>query len=393
MNLKSILAALLTVSAVSCTEKALAEVKVGAECVDTYVPMLKGKKIALFSNHTGIVSDGRHTLDLLTENGLNVVKIFSPEHGFRGTADAGEVVSSSVDEETGITIVSLYGSHFDYADSLNFADVDAIITDIQDVGLRYYTYYVTMTKLMESAARFDKEFYVFDRPNPNGMYVDGPILDMQYRSGVGRLPIPTVHGLTLGELAIMENEEGWLDDSLKVKSLNVIKCENYDHQTRYELPVAPSPNLKTMHSVYLYPSICYFEATPVSLGRGTESPFEMYGHPEYNDTTCFSFTPESVPGAKNPPQLGNKCYGKDLRGIDDEEIIAKGVDLTYFIDAYQHVENHEKFFYNSFERLMGRGDIRGMIESGMTAEQIKATWAQDVEDFKVLRRKYLLYAE
>ena len=369
-------------------------VTVGAARTGEYVDGLKGKKVALFSNQTGVVG-GEHVLDLLLREGVDVVTIFSPEHGFRGEADAGESVSSSVDEKTGVRISSLYGSGFDYRDSANFEGIDVIVSDIQDVGLRFYTYYVTMIKLMESAARFDKEFVVLDRPNPNGMYVDGPILDMNYRSGVGRLPIPVVHGLTLGELALMANGEGWLDDSLKVKSLKVVTCEGYTHQTRYELPVAPSPNLKSMHAIYLYPSMCYFEATPVSLGRGTDSPFEIYGHPEYKaeGEGLFTFTPVSMPGAKEPPQMDKLCYGRDLRGVPDDEIIAKGLDLSYLIDAYSHIENHEGFFRDFFELLIGRGDIRGMIEEGRSAEEIKATWADDVEDFKVLRRKYLLYEE
>jgi uncharacterized protein YbbC (DUF1343 family) len=369
-------------------------VTVGAARTGEYVDGLKGKKVALFSNQTGVVG-GEHVLDLLLREGVDVVTIFSPEHGFRGEADAGESVSSSVDEKTGVRISSLYGSGFDYRDSTNFEGIDVIVSDIQDVGLRFYTYYVTMIKLMESAARFDKEFVVLDRPNPNGMYVDGPILDMNYRSGVGRLPIPVVHGLTLGELALMANGEGWLEDGLKVKDLKVVTCDGYTHQTRYELPVAPSPNLKSMHAIYLYPSMCYFEATPVSLGRGTDSPFEIYGHPEYKaeGEDLFTFTPVSMPGAKEPPQMDKLCYGRDLRGVPDDEIIAKGLDLSYLIDAYSHIENHEGFFRDFFELLIGRGDIRGMIEEGRSAEEIKATWADDVEDFKVLRRKYLLYEE
>lgn len=391
----SIIAAGLALLCTGCTH-APETVKVGAEKTSEYVPTLEGKKVALFSNHTGIVGDGRHTLDLMLENGVDVVRIFSPEHGFRGDADAGEKVSSSCDEATGIAISSLYGSGFDYKDAANFEDIDVIVSDIQDVGLRFYTYYVTMIRLMESAARFDKEFVVLDRPNPNGMYVDGPILDMSLRSGVGRLPIPVVHGLTLAEIATMANGEGWLDDSLKVKDLRVVTCDGYTHQTRYELPVAPSPNLKSMHAIYLYPSMCYFEATPVSLGRGTEAPFEIYGHPGFRDEeadSLFSFTPVSMPGAKTPPQMDNLCMGRDLRGLPDEQIISEGINLEYLIDAYNHIEDHEGFFRSFFELLIGRRDIRAMVESGVPASEIKATWAQDVEYFKEFRRKYLLYAE
>lgn len=366
------------------------EVIVGAACTDEYVSLLKGKKIALLSNHTGMVGD-KHTLDIMLEEGLNVTTIFSPEHGFRGTADAGEKVGSSVDPVTGIPIASLYDGKTRMPSQKVMDNIDIIVTDIQDVGLRFYTYYCTMTDLMNAAIVYKKDFMVLDRPNPNGMYVDGPILDMKYESGVGRLPIPVVHGLTLGEIALMANGEGWLKDGKKV-NLKVIKCRNYTHATRYNLPVPPSPNLKTMHAIYLYPSTCYFEATPVSLGRGTDYPFEIYGHPDMAGYS-FSFVPQSVKGAKNPPQLGNLCHGRDLRGISDEKIIEAGLNLEYVIDAYNHLGLGEKFFTSFFEKLIGRGDIRQMIMDGKSAAEIKATWADDVERFKVQRKPYLLYNE
>lgn len=364
------------------------EVIVGAACTDEYVSLLKGKKIALLSNHTGMVGD-KHTLDIMLEAGLNVTTIFSPEHGFRGKADAGEKVGSSVDPVTGIPIASLYDGKTRMPSKKVMDNIDIIVTDIQDVGLRFYTYYCTMTDLMNAAIVYKKDFMVLDRPNPNGMYVDGPILDMKYESGVGRLPIPVVHGLTLGEIALMANGEGWLKDGKKV-NLKVIKCRNYTHATRYVLPIAPSPNLKTMHAIYLYPSTCYFEATPVSLGRGTDSPFEVYGHPDMAGYS-FSFVPQSVEGAKNPPQLGNLCHGRDLRGISDEKIIEAGLNLEYVIDAYNHLGLGEKFFTSFFEKLIGRGDIRQMIMDGKSAAEIKATWADDVERFKLQRKPYLLY--
>ena len=223
------------------------------------------------------------------------------------------------------------------------------------------------------------------------MYVDGPILDMKYSSGVGRLPIPVVHGMTLGEIALMANGEGWLANGGQVP-LTVIPVKNYTHQTRYELPVAPSPNLKSMKAIYLYPSMCYFEATPVSLGRGTDRPFEMYGHPAMKKGG-YSFTPRSMPGAKEPPQLGKLCYGVDLGNLDNEEIIDRGIDLSYLIDAYNQVGIGDKFFRSFFELLIGRGDIRKMIEEGRSADEIKATWGADVENFKKQRRPYLLYEE
>lgn len=369
---------------------ASAAVVVGAASTDEYVPLLKGKKIALLSNHTGMVGN-EHVLDIMLAEGVNVTTIFSPEHGFRGTADAGEHVSSSVDEKTGIPIASLYDGKSRTPKKEVMDNIDIIVTDIQDVGLRYYTYYCTMVDLMNAAIAYGKEFMVLDRPNPNGMYVDGPILDMKYESGVGRLPITVVHGMTLGEIANMANGEGWLKDGKKVK-LTVIKCKNYTHQTRYELPIAPSPNLPNMHSIYLYPSTCYFEATPVSLGRGTDKPFQVYGHPDMKGYS-FSFTPRSIDGAKNPPQLDKLCHGVDLTGIPDEEVIARGINLEYLIDAYNNLGIGDEFFTSFFEKLIGNGEIRKMIEEGKSADEIKATWKDDVEKFKKQRKPYLLYAE
>lgn len=366
------------------------EVITGAARTDLYLPALKDKRVALYSNHTGMVGD-KHTLDIMLENGVDVVAIFSPEHGFRGTADAGEHVSSSVDPVTGIPIASLYdGNRRGPAPEL-MDSIDIIVTDIQDVGLRYYTYYCTMLDLMNAAKEYGKEFMVLDRPNPNGMTVDGPILDMTYASGVGRLPIPIVYGLTLGELARMINGEGWLKDGGKVE-LSVIPCDNYTHSTRYELPVAPSPNLREMKAIYLYPSTCYFEGTPVSLGRGTDMPFLVYGHPDMKNRD-FEFTPVSTPGAKNPPLKDQLCYGVDLRKVSDEDAIAQGVNLAYVIDAYRDVDMGDEFFTSFFEKLVGRGDIRKMIEEGKSADEIKATWADDVASFKEQRRPYLLYEE
>ena len=367
---------------------ASAQIRVGAEMTDEYIPLLKGKKVALLSNHTGMVGN-EHTLDVMLKKGVNVTTIFSPEHGFRGKADAGEHVSSGVDSKTGIPIASLYDGKTRSPKKSVMDNIDIIVVDIQDVGLRFYTYYCTMVDLMNAAAKFGKSFMVLDRPNPNGMYVDGPILDMKYESGVGRLPIPVVHGLTMGEIAEMTNGEGWLKGGKKVP-LTVIKCRNYTHQSRYELPIAPSPNLPNMKSIYLYPSTCYFEATPVSLGRGTDKPFQIYGHPNMKGYS-FSFTPRSVDGAKNPPQLNRLCYGVDLTNLSDEEIIAKGINLEYVIDAYNNLNMDDYFFRSFFEKLIGDGNIRKMIKAGKSADEIKATWADDVEKFKKQRKPYLLY--
>lgn len=386
----TLIALLMPASRCAAAPQEAGEVKVGAALLDKYIPLLKGKRVALLSNHTGMV-DSLHTLDLMLANGVNVTTIFSPEHGFRGNADAGEHVGSSVDAKTGVPIASLYDGKKRGPSPEVMENIDIIVTDIQDVGLRFYTYYCTMLELMNAAAASGKEFMVLDRPNPNGMSVDGPILDMKYSSGVGRLPIPVLHGLTLGEIALMANGEGWLKDGRKV-DLTVIPCEGYTHSTRYRLPIPPSPNLPDMKSVYLYPSTCFFEATPVSLGRGTDMPFTVYGHPDMKGYD-FSFTPRSRSGAKNPPQLDQQCYGRDLRGISDEEAIAQGVNLEYVIDAYRNLGMGDKFFRPFFELLIGRGDIRTMIEEGKSADEIKATWADDVKRFREQRRPYLLYAE
>lgn len=373
---------------------AAAEVTVGAARTGEYVPGLRGKRVALFSNHTGMVGD-RHTLDIMLENGLDVVTLFSPEHGFRGTADAGEHVASGVDSKTGVRVVSLYGPGRAKAMAEAMKDIDVVVVDIQDVGLRYYTYYCTMLELMNEAARTGRRVLVLDRPNPNGMTVDGPVLDMKYESGVGRLPIPVCHGMTMGELARMIVGEGWLKDGRKV-ALDVVPCKGYTHSSRYRLPVPPSPNLPNMTAIYLYPSICFFEATPASLGRGTDFPFQVYGHPDMRGYK-FEFKPQSRPGAKNPPLLGRLCHGVDLRGITDDEAIAQGVNLEYIIDAYRNLNAStgigDKFFTSFFEKLIGRGDIRTMIEQGLSAEEIKATWADDVARFRQQRRPYLLYDE
>lgn len=367
-----------------------AAVVTGAEQTNAYLKLLKGKRVALFSNQSGVVGD-KLTLDVLLENHVNVVEIFSPEHGFRGKADAGEKVSSSVDSKTGVHVFSLYGAPKDAPDKEEMAKFDILVTDIQDVGLRFYTYYITMMRLMDRCAEYGKRMVILDRPNPNGFYVDGPLLDMKYASGVGALPIPVVHGMTLGELARMINGERWLKSG-KTCKLTIIPCKNYTHQTRYDLPVAPSPNLPNMKSVYLYPSLSYFEATPVSLGRGTDKPFQIFGHPDMK-TYDFHFTPESRPGAKNPPQMGKTCYGKDLSQLIDSDIWARKIDLSYLIEAYKAVNKGDSFFSSFFEKLIGVGYVRKMIEQGKNAAEISRMWQGDVEKFKKQRRKYLLYKE
>lgn len=389
--MKKLIALLLLLGTLSTTcWCSTSHVVTGAEQTHLYFPLLKGKKIILFSNHTGMVGN-QHLLDIMVNYRMKVIGVISPEHGFRGTADAGEHVTNSVDAQTGVPIYSLYNGKEGKASLQVLKNADILVVDIQDVGLRFYTYYISMLKLMDACAEVKTPVLVLDRPNPNGFYVDGPILDMKYKSGVGALPIPIVHGMTLGELARMINGEGWLSNHRQCK-LTVIPCKNYTHQTRYELPIPPSPNLPNMQAVYLYPSTCFFEGTNVSLGRGTSKPFQQYGHPDMTGYG-YSFTPQSVAGAKNPPQLGKTCHGVDLSNEDTALIQQRGIDLSYVINAYRNLNIGSKFFTPFFEKLTGVGYIREMIMSGCDADTIKAKWQKDVEQFKQQRRPYLLYQE
>jgi uncharacterized protein YbbC (DUF1343 family) len=371
------------------------EVITGAERMEEYLEGLKNKKVALLTNQTGVVrnSEGKlvHLLDTLLSHKIDIVKVFSPEHGFRGNVEAGGVVKNSIDSKTGLPIVSLYGKNKKPTRE-QMQDFQILLFDLQDVGLRYYTYLTTMVKMMEACATHNVHMIILDRPNPNGHYVDGPILDMKYRSAVGYLPVPVVHGMTLGEIAHMVNGEGWLPDSAQC-NITVVTCENYTHQTLYQLPTAPSPNLPNMRSIYLYPAMCYFEATPVSLGRGTDYPFQCYGHPNMLGYD-YSFTPTSRFGAKTPPQQDLKCWGVDLSVEPSlDTIFSRGVDLTYLIDAYNNLHLGDHFFRPFFEKLIGVDWVRKMIKSGKTADEIRVMWKDDVAKFRQKRAKYLLYAE
>lgn len=365
--------------------------RLGCEREELYMPLLHGQRVALFSNQTGVDSRGVHTLDRLIRKGVNVVTLFSPEHGFRGTADAGEHVSSSVDKPTGIPIRSLYDGGKEGPSDSVMHSFDILIVDIQDVGLRFYTYYISMLRLMNRCGQTGKQVMIFDRPNPTGHYVDGPILEDSLYSGVGALPIPIVHGLTLGELANMAQGEGWVKHTCQ---LTVIPCEGYTHQTLYSLPVAPSPNLPDMRSIYLYASICPFEGTTLSLGRGTNHPFQMYGHPLLKGYS-FTFTPQSMPGAKQPPLLGQKCYGVNLSTIPLSELEQwDRIHLEYVIDAYRNLSDENTFFGSRahfFDLLMGTKRIREMIVSGASEREIRKTWHKDVKRFLRLRKPYLIY--
>lgn len=388
-----IAALLVAITARAATRVSNNGVTVGADRPHLYLHLLQGKRVALYSNHTGLLDDGRHTLDMLVDSGIDVRYIFSPEHGFRGDADNGAHVSTSRDTRTGLPILSLFGRARTH--SLQYVDsVDVIVTDIQDVGLRFYTYYITMIDLMDRAIPADRQFIILDRPNPlSAMGVDGPTLDMVHRSGVGRLPIPVLHGMTLGELARMASASGWLAGGAP-SHLTVIPCHGYTHATRYQLPVPPSPNLPDMHSVYLYPSTCLFEGTPLSLGRGTPWPFRVYGHPDMHTDPRhdFTFTPRSRPGATKPPLLGRLCHGVDLRHIPADTLIARGFDPTYIIDAYRRMGRPATGFFTSFFTLLaGTDTLRAMIEDGLTPDAIRATWAADCDTFARLANPHLLY--
>lgn len=373
-----------------------AQVKVGMTDTAAYYPLLRGQRVAVLANQTSVAelpgapgadAAGRvHLVDLLHGSGFDVAAIFSPEHGFRGTADAGEHVKSSVDARTGIPIRSLYDGNTKRPSDEAMRSFDVLVVDMQDVGLRFYTYYISMLRMMDACADFRKQVVVLDRPNPNGHIVDGPVLDMNYKSGVGAIPVPVLHGLTMGEIARMAVGEGWA----RRCGLTVVKCRNYTHATEYVLPVAPSPNLPTQRSVYLYAALCPFEGTVVSLGRGTSAPFEVYGHPAMIGRT-FSFTPRPTAGAKHPPLEGQLCHGVDLSGMPLDEAREVGFSLKYVIDAYADLRLGDKFFTPMFEKLVGVGWVRGMILSGASDAEIRARWAGEVERYRERRAKYLLY--
>lgn len=393
----------------------------GDEQFSRYVPGLEGKRVAIFSNQSGVVGDkvlkgknfdlsgqktfGPHLADVMLKKKVNVTVIFSPEHGFRGNADAGAKVGNSIDAKTGVPIVSLYGAKNQPSEE-DMSLFDVLLVDIQDVGLRYYTYYITMYRIMDVCARYDKKVIVLDRPNPNGFYVDGPVLDMNYKSGVGYLPIPVVHGMTLGELALMINGEKWLPDGGRC-NLEVVPCRGYTHRDKYSLIMPPSPNLKTMRSVYLYSSLCFFEGTVISLGRGTDHPFEMYGSPDMG-IYSYRFMPKSMPGAVKPDYMGEWCYGIDLTHKSLDDIWREEINLGYVVNAYRIVmaqpgsdaaagtlADGRSFFGSKpfFDKLMGNSWVREMIMKGASAAEMKSMWKDDVEKFKARRKPYLLYAE
>lgn len=376
---------------------AQARIKTGAEQTEKYLPLLNGKRVAIVANQTSII--GKTSLvDSLKTLGINVVKIFGPEHGFRGTASAGAIVADSMDVKTGIREISLYGKK-SKPSKADLADVDLVIFDIQDVGARFYTYINLLAKVMESCAENNRELLILDRPNPNGYCVDGPILDMKLKSGIGMFPIPITHGMTIGELAQMYNGEGWLANRMKCK-ITVIPVANYTHGMEYELPVAPSPNLNTQQAILLYPSVCLFEGTIISQGRGTHFPFTVLGNPDLKGKYKFSFTPISIKGMSETPLHQNKiCYGLDLRKFDTGELRKTGqINLKWLMEMYQAFPNKEKFFdykqsnqMGNFDKLAGVATLREQIIAGKSEKEIRASWEPGLTDFKKMRKKYLLY--
>jgi uncharacterized protein YbbC (DUF1343 family) len=367
------------------------EVRTGAERTEIYIPMLEGKKVAVLANQTSVIGN-THLVDSLLSLGINIVKIFSPEHGFRGDAEAGEEIANCTDDKTGLSVISLYGKKIKPTKE-DMKGIDVVVFDIQTVGVRFFTYTTTMHYMMEACAENNVEFMVLDRPNPNGFYIDGPVLGIKQRSFVGLHPVPIVHGLTNAEYALMINGEGWLKDSIKC-NLNVILCEGYTHRDYYRLPVPPSPNLKDMLSVYLYPTLCLFEGTIISIGRGTGFPFEVYGHPLFKDT-AFSFTPHSIPGnSNNPLYKDRKCYGRDLRNISEDSIVKlKRINLQWVIDACKEVPDSMDFFNSFFNRLAGNISLMSMLKKGWTEEKIRKTWKPGLEEYMKKRKKYLLYPD
>jgi uncharacterized protein YbbC (DUF1343 family) len=368
-------------------------VKVGAERMELYLPSLVGKKVAVCGNQTSKVGHV-HLVDTLLASGVEIVKIFCPEHGFRGEAEAGATISSSVDQKTGIPIISLYGNSKKPA-TAQMSGIDILLFDIQDVGCRFYTYISTLHYVMESTAENGVQLYILDRPNPNGYFMDGPVLNLKYQSFVGMHPVPVVHGMTIAEYAQMINGEKWLKNGVQCK-LQIIPIENWNHTLRYPLPCPPSPNLPTEEAVYLYPSLCFFEGTAISIGRGTALPFQIYGHPAFKDGD-FIFTPQPVKGiAENPPLKGVACRGYNLVDWAHSQLNAENkIHLSFLLNARQQMPQGEPLFTNPdfFDKLAGNSILREQIQNGLSEDSIRNSWLSDLRIFKTKRTKYLLYPD
>jgi uncharacterized protein YbbC (DUF1343 family) len=389
----------------------------GAERLNVYLPLLKGKRVGIFANQTSMVGPS-HLVDTLKKSGINIKVIFGPEHGFRGTADAGEKIGNYTDEKTGIPVVSLYGAKRRPSED-DLRDVDILVFDIQDVGVRFYTFISSLEEFMNAAFEYGKPLMILDRPNPNGFYVDGPVLDPKYKSFVGMQPVPIVYGMTIGEYAMMLAGEKWLSQKANIRHeyyqraensppdtlfhFLVIKCGNYNHKSKYVLPVKPSPNLPEIQSVYWYPSTCYFEGTVISEGRGTEKPFQIFGHPSL-PKNLYRFTPVSRDGAKDPKLQNKVCYGWNLSGTP-ESVLKKTdnrIQLGYLLKAYQLFPDKANFFIPPksgnmdeafFNKLAGNGELMQQIKSGLSEKAIRASWQPGLTEFKKIRKKYLLYED
>jgi uncharacterized protein YbbC (DUF1343 family) len=401
-------------------------VAAGADQMDLYLPLLQGQSVAVFANPTSMVGHS-HLVDTLLKKGIHIQKIFSPEHGFRGDADAGAKVGDQTDPATGIPVISLYGTKTKPS-AADLADVDVMLFDIQDVGVRFYTYIGSLQRYLEAAIENNRPLIILDRPNPNGFYVDGPVLDTKFRSFVGMQPVPVVYGMTIGEYAKMLVGEQWLDPAVigqlnTIHAINqsanridsllatlhkqpvnvhlndfrlvVIPCRNYTHKSRYILPVKPSPNLPNMQAVYLYPSLCLFEGTPISLGRGTPLPFQQFGNPSF-PPTGYDFTPRSMPGAHTPPQMDQLCNGYDLSKINVYKDLGNHMTLKWILKAYSLFPDKTHFFNGNgtmFDRLGGTAILQQQVREGLTEEDIRKSWEPALTNFKKIRKKYLLYAE
>lgn len=367
-------------------------ITVGAARTAEYLPLLEGRKVAVVANQTSVFN-GAHLVDVLIAKHVGLKRVFAPEHGFRGTADAGELLNDGTDRRSGLPVVSLYGSN-KKPTAEQLADVDVMIFDIQDVGARFYTFIPTMFNVMEACAENGKRMIVMDRPNPNGFYVDGPVLREEMKSFVGMHPVPIVHGMTVGEYAQMINGEGWLKGGVQCE-LTVINCTGYDHNNHFDLPIAPSPNLPNASSIQLYPSLCLFEGTPVSVGRGTDKQFQIFGMPGLKNAP-FEFTPKPMPGAKHPKHDGVLCNGYDLSAVGAFVIRdSKKLNLQWLVDLYAGLSTSQQkeFFTPFFDKLAGNTFLREQIQAGKSAEEICASWAAEVGAFKKIRKRYLLYPD
>jgi uncharacterized protein YbbC (DUF1343 family) len=366
-------------------------IRVGAERTEQYLNFLKNKKIAVLANQSSLIGN-THLVDSLLKLSIDVKKVFCPEHGFRGDADAGEQIKNYKDPKTHLPVISLYGAS-KKPSVKDLTGIDYLIFDLQDVGARFYTYISSLKYVMEACAENEVKLIVLDRPNPNGFYIDGPIREEAFSSFVGIAPIPVVHGLTVGEFAKMANGQGWLANG-KICELTVITCENYSHRDYYTLPIHPSPNLPTMTSVYLYPSLCFFEGTAVSLGRGTNKPFQQIGYPNLSGTE-YSFTPVSTPGAsKNPPYKDQLCKGYDLTDYGETMVkLEKKINLFWLIELYKGYPDKDKFFTSYFNKLAGNSTLKEQIIAGKTEEEIRASWQAGIDEYKRMRKRYLLYQD